>query len=207
MSLSDWTSVIGLGFAAAAAFFAWRAVHWARQTVRDGETASREAADRHDEQIAEMRAATTAAAAQHQAEMADRQQMAALETADLLLAQLERISDLIMDILNQAREEDIHPPDNVGPGLTGSKLAPMCIRLENALAAIYGRAMPSPIKARDLASRGRGAGTPPINTFAMAVDALLEVHQLTLHYASGRAVPARLPPSAYDGPASGSEEG
>jgi hypothetical protein len=193
VSLSDWTSVIGLAFAALAGFFAWRAVHWARQTVKDGETASREAADRHDEQIAEMRAATTAAAAQHSAEMADRERLAAVENADRQLVQLERISDLIMDILNRAREEHINPPPNIGLGLTGSQLAPMCIRLENALAALYGRAMPSPVKARDLASRGRGAGTPASNTYAMAVDALLEIHQLTLHFASGGVVPARVP--------------
>jgi membrane protein implicated in regulation of membrane protease activity len=187
--------LIGLALAAVAAIATVVAVVYARKTVSESKAATRAAAQQHTEQLAEIRAAATAAADQFRFEMEGRQRLADVEGLERGMDQVDRIADLVLDIYDQAREELANPPEEILPGLSGSRLAPMCVRLEIALAGQYEQYEPSPLKARTLASRGRQAEIPAVDVMAMAVDAFDDIHQLMLHFASGRTVSPRSPTS------------
>jgi hypothetical protein len=105
VAFSDWTSVAGLAFAAMAAFFAGRAVHYARQTVKDGEIASEAAAARHAEQIAEMRSLLSATHNAHEEEASDRGRLYDHDLIVRRVAQMQRISDVLADLIDAARTE------------------------------------------------------------------------------------------------------
>jgi hypothetical protein len=118
ISGSDWTSLVGLAFAALAAFFAGRAVHYARQTVKDGEAASEAAATRHAEQVAEMRSLLTATHNAHQEEASDRRRLYDHDLIVRRVAQMQRISDVLADLIDAARAEwtDPTPRYDLGSG-------------------------------------------------------------------------------------------
>jgi hypothetical protein len=109
ISISDWTSLVGLAFAALAAFFAGRAVHYARQTVKDGATASEAAATRHAAQIAEMRSLLTATHNAHEEEASDRRRLYDHDLIIRRVAQMQRISEVLADLIDATRAEWTNP--------------------------------------------------------------------------------------------------
>jgi hypothetical protein len=188
VSLADWTSVIGLGFAALAAYFAGRAVHYARQTVHDGETASEAAATRHLEQIAAMNAATKAAAEQHRVEMEDRRQVVAAERVERQLRELDALMEMVLDIRDAVGK--VNQERSVAQE---GWLPPVLIRLESAQKVCAALGVNSPATA-ELASFGRNAGTRIGWLSRQSVDALLELQRLQIEVVAGQAPTADAEP-------------
>jgi hypothetical protein len=108
-SLSDWTSLVSLALAAMAALFARRAVHYARHTVKDGETASEAAASRHTEEIAEMRSLLTATHNAHEEDASDPRRLYDHDLIIRRVAQIQRIREVLLDLIDAARTEWTNP--------------------------------------------------------------------------------------------------
>jgi len=191
-SLSDWTSVVGLGFAALAAFFAGRAVHYARQTVKDGERASDAAANRHAEQIVQMKTATEAAAEQHRVELEDRRRVAEAEALERRLRQLSVVTEMVLQVGNFARDIALrHQGANFEPTVVGvAQIPSMLITLDGGVAILAALGLPTPTKTVELIRVGSFAGAPVAAVAGMSVDALFELQQLTLDVGAN---PARVP--------------
>ena len=91
--------------AVVAALAAVAALYYARDTVRLALKGSKEARQQHDAQIAEMTAATEASAEQHRREMLDRRIAFDHDMAVRRLAQLQRVAEALLAVINAARQE------------------------------------------------------------------------------------------------------
>jgi hypothetical protein len=170
-----------------AAVAAAASLYYARDTVRES-VAGREDADRHHaEQVAEMRAATAAAAEQHRIEMADRRQVAVADTLERQLRQLAVLTEMALEVGVTARADP--RLRTVGPDIpvNGNAQVPsMLIALESALAVLIALGVPKPTETAELTQVGRNAGTPIQSVASMSVGALLELQRLTLDVSEGR---------------------
>lgn len=110
--------------------------------------------------------------------------------------QLERISELLLGIVNLAREEHQHPPQPLGPALSGSRLPAMMRRLENAVAAFVALDGINPDQTSELARRGYGAGSNAMRIVGEGIEALDEIQQITLSLGIRRAGPPSISPTA-----------
>jgi hypothetical protein len=182
--------------AAAGASASLAAVVYARKTVaesiqgrKDGGKAHREqmaelakarqdASQQSGAQLLEMVNAGSAAANQHAVEMDDRRRMAETEAQNRRIVQLERISELVLEIVDTARAEFRDQPPPLSPGHTGSRLYGMFRRLNNALAsfAALGGDVPQPVMnfAHDgpLNARNHGALLSIVGNGVDALDAI-----------------------------------
>ena len=183
MSLSAGTSIAGLGLAALAAYFAFRAVHWARQTVKDGDKASRAAADRHEEQIREMKAATDAAAEQHRVEMEDRQRVASAERRQSQLQQINVLMQMVGEAEIVARESLTTKGDGV---VLGTHIPSLMLQIEGALTLLNALGVPSPEQAVDLTTTARVGSVPLSWVAAASVVCLLAFQELLLDVSVGK---------------------
>ena len=171
------TSVSALAtvIAASAALIALR---FARATVRESQEARAANQLAHHEEMEEASRRTLAAEQQYRAEVKERAQAEAAHLVDRQLEQLERISDLLLLIVEVARDETRNPPERLGPGITGTRLPGILMRLDNAVSVLDSLGGPKPTKAASLAERGYGAGSRPIQWVGDGIDALLEVRSV-----------------------------
>jgi hypothetical protein len=166
--------------AVVAAIATVRAVIYARRTVLESQQARADARKAHEAQIAEMAKGTAAAAEQHRVEMEDRKQFADAEALSRRVLQLERISELVLQIINVARDEHRDPPERLGAATTGSKLPAMLRRLSDAVAAFVALDGIYRERTGELARRGFGAGAQAITILGDGIDALDEIQQIRL---------------------------
>jgi hypothetical protein len=168
-------SALATVIAASAAVIALR---FARATVKESQEARGANQLAHYEEMEEASRRTLAAAQQYQAEVAERAQAEAAHLIDRRLEQLERISDLLLLIVDVARDETRNPPERLGPGITGTRLPAILMRLDNAVSVLESLGGPKPAKATTLAERGFGAGSQPIQWVGDGIDALREVRSV-----------------------------
>ncbi len=156
------------------------AVVYARRTVAEAQQGRAEAREAHAAQMAETSRATAAAAEQHRAEMDDREQFGDAEALNRRIVELERISELLLQIVDVARDEHRQPPERLGTAVTGSRLPAMLRRLQNAVAAFVALDGVYPERTAELARRGFGGGMQAITLVGEGIDALDEVQQIML---------------------------
>jgi hypothetical protein len=154
------------------------ALRFARATVKESQQARADNQLAHMEEMSEAARQTLAAAQQYQAEATERARAEAAALVDRRLEQLERISDLLLLIVDVARDETRAPPERLGPGITGTRLPAILMRLENAVSVLDSLGGPQPAKAAELAERGYGAGSQPIQWVGDGIEALREVRSL-----------------------------
>lgn len=174
-----------------AAVAALLAVYFARKTVGEAEEARRESRKAHAEEMAEMRAAGEAAAAQHRAEMAERQRAFDADLVLRRLAQLEQISALLLHLVEVARTEYFEPPPPLH--LEGGAKVVTTTRLP-ALQVVF-RFAPQRRIEGVIVRLGHGGASPwPwASTVGAAVRPLFveDLHAITVGGARSITVPAR----------------
>ena len=173
------TLVSAIATVVAATATVW-AVVYARRTVAEAQKGRAEAREAHAAQMAEISRATAAAAEQHRAEMDDREQFGDAEALNRRIVELERISELLLQIVDVARDEHRHPPERLGTAVTGSRPPAMLRRLQNAVAAFGALDGVYPERTGELARRGFGGGMQAITLVGEGIDALDEVQQIML---------------------------
>jgi hypothetical protein len=166
------------------------AVIYARRTVAEAQEGRAEASAAHEAQMSEMGRAIAAAAEQHRTEMADRNQVAKTEAVGRRVEQLERMSELLLQIVDVARNEHCHPPEPLSEAVGGSQLAAMLKRLQNAVAAFVELGGSYPERTGELARRGFGRGDQAIRLVGEGVDALSEIAMITLGLGGPHAPPS-----------------
>lgn len=112
-SLGSWLSVASTVFASAAAVATIAAVIYARKTVNESQAATKAMADQHREQIAELKASAAASHAASQKELLERRIAFDHDLAVQRLAQLQRISEALTELIHAVREERTHPSERI----------------------------------------------------------------------------------------------
>ena len=126
-SLGSWLSAASTVFAAVAAIATIVAVIYARKTVNESRAATKAVADLHREQIAELKAAAAASHAAIEKEMLERRIAFDHDLAVQRLAQLQRISEALTDLIHAAREERTSPSERImdiqpGRGISSTRI-------------------------------------------------------------------------------------
>lgn len=156
--VTNWLSVIGVMIAAIAAVATLVAVHWARRTVKDGAKAAEDAAERH------------------QIQMDQRERVAAADLLEQRLRQLERVSDLVREIIETASTVS-RPLDH---DFANARIEAMCRRLQNAIFTVEALGMSFPTRCGELANQ-YGLGTPFPDLSRTGNQALEEIGEIILH--------------------------
>ena len=168
-----------------AAVAAVGAVYFARDTVNESIAGRKDADEHHEAQIAEMKATTLASAEQHRIETRERLLAHDAELTSDKLGELRRVGDLVLQIYEIAYAENRSKPGDLVPGHGGSRLPPICIRLEIAFPMLYGGKPSTDTALSKLASQGRAKATPAVTVIGLAVDALYEIQQMTTDIEAG----------------------
>jgi hypothetical protein len=126
-SLGSWLSLASTVFAAVAAIATIVAVIYARKTVNESKAATKAVADQHREQIAELKASAEASHNANQKEMLERRIAFDHDLAVHRLAQLQRISEALTELIHAAREERTHPSEQIidiqpGRGVSSTRI-------------------------------------------------------------------------------------
>ena len=132
--------IVETASAVVAAVAAVGAVYYARDTVKLALQGGRDAREQHAEQIAELRAANEASAAQHRIEMEARISAAEVRFNDRRMEQLQRVSDLVAEFIDaglvEARDgPPIMAPDDPDP-IKPSRLPALYSRLRTEVVAL-----------------------------------------------------------------------
>jgi hypothetical protein len=125
IAFPTWLSLAGVVIALGAALATLRAVYWAHKTVQDAKTNAAADAARHTEQIESLDHVGAAAYNAHQAEMRARRTEAHLDRYVRVLTQLQRVAEVLSDLINAARQERTTPSprvqlDQYGRGLSST---------------------------------------------------------------------------------------
>lgn len=151
-------------------------VIYARATVAQARAARREAKDAHAEetrQQAQLLEATTMA---HEQEMVEREKALASELFLQRLAHLGRITDLLGEVADVARIEQVQPPPLIeGTPFRLTRTTGMLARLEAAIVIFESLGGPPLAKAEQLSKEGRRANTPPMQIVGDAMGALDDI--------------------------------
>jgi hypothetical protein len=131
-------------------------MHAARDAVEAAEA-------RHKGELRELEFATLAGQAQHEEDMAESARASARATDQERPLQLDRISALLLEIIDVARDEARNPPTKRGAAITGTRLTAMLLRLANAVEVL--RALGGPVpgvgrRLREERALGGIAGNP-----------------------------------------------
>ena len=169
-----WGAVGGIAsFVGAAAVLI--AVLYARETVREARAARAEAHADHLETIREQEKATDAARDAQRVEMADRERAYQAERALQRGAQVQRIADLLLELVEVARDEDLNPPPMASGGAFRSTRIPaLVIRLRGALGHLAALGGPA-LETTEKLARERQTGDSPLTTLGDAVSSLAEI--------------------------------
>jgi hypothetical protein len=176
MMIANALSIVGGVASVVAAGAALVTVIYARATVVQGRAAERESRDAHAEetrQQAQLLEATTIA---HQQEMNERAKALASDLFLQRLVHLARITDLLGDVADVARIEQVHPPPLIeGTPFRMTRTTGMLVRLEAAIVIFESIGGPPLAKAEQLSKEGRRANTPPMRILGDAMAALDEI--------------------------------
>lgn len=112
-SLSGWRSAASTAFAAVAAIATIVGVIYARRTVSESRTATKAVAEQHREQMRELKASAAASHASAEKEMLERRIAFDHDLAVRRLAQLQRISEALTELIHAAREERTNPSERI----------------------------------------------------------------------------------------------
>ncbi len=113
VSLDTCLSVASALFAAIAAGAGVTAVYYAHKTVTESEEAAQAAAERHSEQINELQLVSSSAHAAHENEMRERRVAFDRDVMVRGLIQLQRVAQVLRELIDAAREERTHPSERV----------------------------------------------------------------------------------------------
>jgi hypothetical protein len=171
-------------------------IHFARQTVDEARAGRRESHNYHEEEMRAARDAAEVAEARHKAElrelefgrlagqgqheenMAERTRASARARDEERLLQLDRISALLLEIIDVARDEARDPPEKLGAAITGTRLPAMLLRLANAVEVLRALGGPVPELAADFANSGYSAGSQAIRYLGEGIDALRDIQRV-----------------------------
>lgn len=112
-SLGTWLSVGSTLFAAVAAGATIVAVIYARRTVTESEEAAQAAARRHNEQLEGLDLISASAHVAHENEMRERRIAFDRDVIVRGLTQLQRVAQVLRELIDAAREERTHPSERI----------------------------------------------------------------------------------------------
>lgn len=151
-------------------------VLYARATVIQARAGRREAKNAHADETRQQAQLLEATRIAHEQEMTEREKAL---TSDLFLqrlAHLGRITDLLGEVADVARIEQVHPPPLIeGTPFRMTRTTGMLARLEAAIVIFESIGGPPLAKAEQLSREGRRANTPPMRILGDAMSALDEI--------------------------------
>jgi hypothetical protein len=176
----DTWSVISSVASVLAATAALVTILYARATVQEAQRGRRESRANHVEAIAEQKTMAAAFSSAHAEQMADRQRAHDADARLQRLAQMERISELLLSVIDAARAEALEPPPLLTPPsqFRATRIPAMLARLGVALTILDQLAGPRLELASDLAVRGYGPGSNAMQVVGDAISALKQIESI-----------------------------
>jgi hypothetical protein len=165
--VADVLSAVGGVASVVAAGAALVTVVYARATVIQARVGRREAKDAHAEETRQQAQLLEATRTAHEQEIVEREKALASEMFLQRLVHLGRITDLLGDVADVARAEEIDPP----PTTAGTMMA----RLEDAITIFESLGGPPLAAAEKLSREDRMPNTPPMRILGDAMSALDEI--------------------------------
>lgn len=176
MVLADVLNAVGGVASVIAAGAALVTVVYARATVIQARAGRREAKDAHSEETRQQAQLLEATRMANEQEMAEREKALASEMFLQRLVHLGRITDLLGEVADVARTEEIHPPPTTaGTAITLTRTTGMLARMEAAITIFESLGGPPLATAKKLSKEGRVAKTPPMRILGDAMSALDEI--------------------------------
>jgi len=172
--VADLLNTIGQVASLVAAGAAVLAIYFAKQTVSEAKRGSDEANAAHQEQMAEARRLLDATAHAHVSEMAARERDAEAERVVQRLAQLSAITDVLRELTDIARDEEVRPPVRTPTNQPLSRVPSRISKLRAALSIYERLGGPFMNQASQLANIGYNGGTPLMQVLGLAQSALEE---------------------------------
>jgi hypothetical protein len=111
--VSALATVIAAGATVVAVLYARKTVFYARKTVTESEQAAQSAAERHTEQVHALDLISASAHAAHENEMRERKLAFDHDVWLRSLAQLQRVAQVLRELIDAAREERAHPSERI----------------------------------------------------------------------------------------------
>jgi hypothetical protein len=178
--LADIWSALGGFSALVAAGAALATIFYARVTVGEARQGRQESRVAHEEEMQERRTAAEAYAAAQREEMSERERSRESDLRLQRVLQVERISQLLLDLVNTAQHEWANPPPQYAPPmpLTLTGIPAILVRLGVALEVLVSLGGPEVAKARQLVAEGYGGGMAPSKVVGGGIDALREIDSL-----------------------------
>jgi hypothetical protein len=176
MVIADALNTVGGVASVVAAGAALVTVLYARATVVQARTARREARDAHAEETRQQAQLLEATRMAHEQEMREREKALASEMFLQRLVHLGRVTDLLGEVADVARIEQVQPPPLIeGTPFKLTRTTGMLARLEAAIVIFESLGGPPIAKAEQLSKEGRRANTPPMRIVGDAMSALDEI--------------------------------
>lgn len=174
--IADALNTLGGVASVVAAGAALVTVLYARATVVQARTARQEAKDAHAEEARQQTELLEATSMAHEQEMIEREKALASEMFLQRLVHLGRITDLLGDVADVARIEQVQPPPLIeGTPFKLTRTTGMLARLEAAIVIFESLGGPPLAQAEQLSKEGRRADTPPMRIVGDAMGALDEI--------------------------------
>jgi hypothetical protein len=155
-------------------------IYFARKTVEEAKQARREQHRAHGEEMSQLREAAKASAAQHRAEMDERQRAYAADLVLRRLAQLEKVSGLLLYLVEVARSEYFAPSAPLhlegGQIVTTTRLPAIQARLRTAVAIL--KELGGPDLTHRLPPSSRGDKDSSQRVWYAAIDAMIAIELL-----------------------------
>jgi len=177
----SWLTVAGQVAALIAAAAALTAILYARSTVKEARTTSAQLGEigkAAQAGVTEQRATVETLGTAHREEMAERARALEAELVGRRLAQLERVSEVLLELVDVTQAEYVAPPYQLEPGKTLTRVPALLIRVQGAVAILAHLGGPELVNAKQLgrsAYRGRDL-LPQVR--GVAIDALSEIETL-----------------------------
>jgi hypothetical protein len=176
MVVADALNAVGGVAAVIAAGAALVTVVYARATVAQARAARQESRAAHAEETQQQTALLEATRMAHEQEMVEREKALASELFLQRLAHLGRITDLLGEVADVARIEQVQPPPLIeGTPFRLTRTPGMLARLEAAIVIFESIGGPPLAKAEQLSKEGRRANTPPMRIVGDAMGALDDI--------------------------------
>jgi hypothetical protein len=176
MVVADVLNAVGGMASVVAAGAALVTVIYARATVIQARAGRREAKDAHAEETRQQAQLLEATRMAHEQEMVEREKALASEMFLQRLVHLGRITDLLGDVADVARAEEINPPPTTeGTMIRLTRTTGMLARLEAAITIFESLGGPALATAEKQSRKGRMANTPPMRILGDAMSALDEI--------------------------------
>ena len=135
----SWLTVAGQVAALIAAAAALTAILYARSTVKEARTTSAQLGEigkAAQAGVTEQRATVETLGTAHREEMAERARALEAELVGRRLAQLERVSEVLLELVDVTQAEYVAPPYQLEPGKTLTRVPALLIRVQGAVAIL-----------------------------------------------------------------------